>query len=81
MTGTGRLEDAATLVVPSPVLACVDGREPGVSGFPEEGRTSYTLVLDVATDRLFDNLGVAWHEEQHRRTGRTRRRNAKWGRR
>ena len=61
MTGTGRLVDAATLVVPSPVLACVDGREPGVSGFPEEGRTSYTLVLDLATDRLFDNLGVAWH--------------------
>ena len=61
MTGTGRLEDAATLVMPSPVLACIDGREPGVSGFPEEGRTGYTLVLDVATDRLFDNLGVAWH--------------------
>jgi hypothetical protein len=61
MTGTGRLEDATTLVVPSPVLACVDGREPGVSGFPEEGRTSYTLVLDPATDRLFDNVGVAWH--------------------
>jgi hypothetical protein len=61
MTGTGRFEDATTLVVPSPVLACVDGREPGVSGFPEEGRTSYTLVLDLDTDRLFDNLGVAWH--------------------
>jgi hypothetical protein len=65
LTGTGRLEDATTLVVPSPVLACVgvDGREkPGFSGFPEEkGRTSYTLVLDLATDRLFDNLGVAWH--------------------
>jgi hypothetical protein len=65
MTGTGRLVDATTLVVPSPVLACVgvDGREkPGFSGFPEErGRTSYTLVLDPATDRLFDNLGVAWH--------------------
>ena len=65
LTGTGRLEDATTLVVPSPVLACVgvDGREkPGFSGFPEEqGRTSYTLVLDPATDRLFDNLGVAWH--------------------
>ena len=61
MTGTGRLENATTLVVPSPVLACVDGREPGVSGFPEEGRTSYTLVLDLATVRLFDNLGVAWH--------------------
>ena len=61
MTGTGRLESASTLVMPSPVLACADGREPGVSGFPEEGRTGYTLVLDLATDRLFDNLGVAWH--------------------
>jgi hypothetical protein len=65
LTGTGRLEGPTTLVVPSPVLACVgvDGREkPGFAGFPEErGRTSYTLVLDPATDRLFDNLGVAWH--------------------
>ncbi len=61
MTGTGRLEGASTLVVPSPALACVDGREPGVSGFPEEGRSGYTLVGDLATDRLFDNLGVAWH--------------------
>jgi hypothetical protein len=65
LTGTGRLEGPTTLVVPFPVLACVgvDGREkPGFSGFPEErGRTSYTLVLDPATDRLFDNLGVAWH--------------------
>ena len=65
LTGTGRLEGPTTLVVPSPVLACVgvDGREkPGFSGFPEErGRTSYTLVLDLATGRLFDNLGVAWH--------------------
>ena len=65
LTGTGRLEGPTTLVVPSPVLACVgvDGREkPGFSGFPEErGRTSYTLVLDPATDRLFDNVGVAWH--------------------
>ena len=62
MTGTGRLEDATTLVVPSPVLACDEGQQPGATGFPEEqGGTSYTLVLDFATDRLFDNLGVAWH--------------------
>jgi hypothetical protein len=63
MTGTGRLEDATTLVVHSPVLACVDGRDPAGSGgyLEEEGGTSYTLVLDLATDRLFDNLGVAWH--------------------
>ena len=64
--GRGRLEDATTLVVPSPVLACVgvNGREKPAEhfGYPEEkGGTSYTLVLDLGTDRLFDNLGVAWH--------------------
>src|SRR5512134_2055128 len=57
MTGTGRLEDPTTLMIPSPVLTCVNGREPGVSGFPEEGRTGYTLVLDPSTGRLFDDLG------------------------
>jgi hypothetical protein len=62
LTGMGRLEDATTLVVLSPVLACADGREPADTGFAEEeGGTSYTLVLDLATGRLFDNLGVAWH--------------------
>ncbi|HZB78529.1 MAG TPA: hypothetical protein VE522_01615 [Actinomycetota bacterium] len=66
MMGRGRLEDATTLVVPSPVLACVgvNGREKPAEhfGYPEEkGGTSYTLVLDLGTDRLFDNLGVAWH--------------------
>jgi hypothetical protein len=62
LTGTGRLEDSTTLVVPSPILACADGREPIDTGFPEEeGGISYTLVLDLATDRLFDDLGVAWH--------------------
>lgn len=62
LTGTGRLEDATTLVVPSPVLACADGREPIDTGLAEEeDGTSYTLVLDLATDRLFDNVGVAWH--------------------
>lgn len=62
MTGAGRVEDAATLVVPSPVLTCADDVEPTLSwGYSEEGRPGYTLVLDQATDRLFDNLGVAWH--------------------
>jgi hypothetical protein len=64
MTGTGRLEDPTTLVVPSPVLACDDGsdiRDDGV--FPElKGElNNYTLVLDPATDRLYDNLGVVWN--------------------
>src|SRR5918996_2991229 len=50
LTGTGRLEDVTTLVVPSPVLACADGREPADTGFAEEeGGTSYTLVLALAT--------------------------------
>jgi hypothetical protein len=62
MTGAGQVEDATTLVVPSPVLTCADDREPTLSwGYSEEGRPGYTLVLDRATDRLFDNLGVAWH--------------------
>jgi hypothetical protein len=56
MTGTGRLEDPTTLVVPSPVLACVDGRDPA-----GDGPSSYTLVLDLATDRIYDNLGVVWN--------------------
>jgi hypothetical protein len=63
LTGTGRLEDATTLVVPSPILACADGRGALIDvGFAEEeGRTPYTLVLDLPSDRLFDSLGVAWH--------------------
>jgi hypothetical protein len=64
MTGTGRLEDPTTLVVPSPVLSCDDGsdiRDDGV--FPElKGElNNYTLVLDPATDRLYDSLGAVWN--------------------
>ncbi len=62
MTGTGRLEDQTTLVVPSPVLACDDGSEPHIPANEEEGLSSYTLVLDPATDRLYDNLGVVWNQ-------------------
>jgi hypothetical protein len=61
LTGTGRLLDATTLVVPSfQVCPSGDALDVGPSTV-EERATSYTLVLDVATDRLFDNLGVAWH--------------------
>ena len=60
MTGTGRLEDQTTLVVPSPVLACDDGSDPHIPANEEEGLSSYTLVLDLATHRLYDNLGVVW---------------------
>jgi hypothetical protein len=62
MTGTGRLEDATTLVVPSPVVACADGSDlhgEGPSRLQEAD--SYRLILDTATDRLYDNLGVVWN--------------------
>jgi hypothetical protein len=62
MTGTGRLEDQTTLVVPSPVLACDDGSDPDIPTNEEEGLSSYTLVLDPATDRLYDNLGLVWNQ-------------------
>jgi hypothetical protein len=62
MTGTGRLEDQTTLVVPSPVLACDDGSNPHIPANEEEGLSSYTLVLDPATDRLYDNLGAVWNQ-------------------
>jgi Tol biopolymer transport system component len=64
MTGTGRLEDPTTLVVPSPTLTCVDGSDPvddDMTYHDEEEVTGYTLVLDLATDRLYDSLGVVWN--------------------
>jgi hypothetical protein len=59
MTGTGRLEDPTTLVVPSPLVACVDGGHHG--GGQQLPAGSYRLVLDLATDRLYDNFGVVWN--------------------
>jgi len=62
MTGTGRLEDPTTLVVPSPVVACADGSDPHGEGPSRlEEADSYRLVLDTATDRLYDSLGVVWN--------------------
>jgi hypothetical protein len=62
MTGTGRLEDPTTLVVPSPVVACADGSDPHGEGPSRlEEADSYRLILDTATDRLYDNLGVVWN--------------------
>ncbi len=58
MTGTGRLEDPTTLVV-APHLTCVEGSVEG--GDRVEVLDGYTLVLDPATDRLYDNLGVVWN--------------------
>jgi hypothetical protein len=61
-TGTGRLEDAATLVVPSPILECADGSAPGGvdPSSIAEATSSYTFVLDLPTDRLYDNREEAW---------------------
>jgi hypothetical protein len=59
MTGTGRLENPTTLVVSSPVLACVGGPAGDAPRLKEAG-SNYTLVLDPATDRLYDTLGVVW---------------------
>jgi hypothetical protein len=62
LTGTGRLENPTTLVVPSPVVACADGGDPVGDGPSRlEEADSYTLILDPATDRLYDNLGVVWN--------------------
>ena len=61
MTGTGRLEDPTTLVVPSPVLACGDGSGPAGDWPFREADKTYTLVLDLATNRLYDSLGVVWN--------------------
>jgi hypothetical protein len=58
MTGTGRLEDPATLVVPAPDLVCADGSDPADP--TAEDLTDYTLVLEAATERLFDSRGVVW---------------------
>src|SRR6185295_13243379 len=59
MTGSGRLEDPTTLVVPSPDLTCVDGNVG--SSDRVDTYDGYTLVLDLATDRLYDSLGVVWN--------------------
>lgn len=59
MTGTGRLEDPTTLVVPSPDLQCVNGSVE--SSDRVDTFDGYTLVLDLATHRLYDSLGVVWN--------------------
>jgi len=64
MTGTGRLEDPTTLVVPSLVPVCLDGsdiRDAGIFPGLNEELNNFTLVLDPATDRLYDNLGAVWN--------------------
>ncbi len=62
MTGTGRLDDARRLVIPSPVLTCDDGSEPeALSGPPlEEQLRNMTFVHDPESDSLTDNFEVVW---------------------
>jgi hypothetical protein len=62
MTGAGRLQGAAELLIPSPVLTCDDGSEPeALSGPPlEERLRNLTFVHDPATDFLTDSFGVVW---------------------
>jgi hypothetical protein len=66
MTGTGRLEGATELVIPSPVLTCVDGSEPeALSGPPlEEQLRNLTFVHDPGADTLTDNLGSVWNRRE-----------------
>jgi hypothetical protein len=62
MTGTGRLDGARELVIPSPVFTCDDGSEPKVeSGLPlEEQLRNLTFVHDPDADILTDNSGLVW---------------------
>jgi hypothetical protein len=61
-TGTGRLDGATELVIPSPVLSCDDGSEPKVESGPplEEQLRNLTFVHDPESDTLTDNLGLVW---------------------
>ncbi|MGH2674165.1 MAG: hypothetical protein ACRDKA_04480 [Actinomycetota bacterium] len=62
MTGTGRLDSATELFVPSPVLACDDGSEPAAVSGPalQEQLRNLTFAHDPAADTLTDSFGVVW---------------------
>jgi hypothetical protein len=62
MTGTGRLEGAGELVIPSPVLTCDDGSEPeALSGPPfQEQLRNLTFIHDPQTDALTDDFESVW---------------------
>ncbi len=65
MTGTGRLEGAEKLVIPSPTFTCDDGSEPrALSGPPlADQLRNLTFVHDREADILTDNLGAVWARE------------------
>lgn len=62
MTGTGRLDGARELVIPSPVLTCDDESEPKVESGPplEEVLRNLTFVHDPEADTLTDSFGLVW---------------------
>ena len=59
MTGTGRLDDAGELVIPSPVFTCDDGSEPMVENGPtiEELLHNLTFVHEAHVRPLRERLG------------------------
>ena len=63
MTGTGRLDDPTTFVIPSPAYTCDDESEPkSLSGPPlEEQLRNLTFVHDPQADTLTDSLGAVWN--------------------
>jgi hypothetical protein len=65
MTGTGRIEGGARLVIPAPVYTCDDGSKPEtLSGPPlDEQLRDWTLVLDAQSDTLSDGVGGLWLRE------------------
>jgi hypothetical protein len=62
ITGTGRVDGATVLVIPSPVLTCDDGSEPTVESGPplEELLRNLTFVHDREAETLTDNFDVVW---------------------
>ena len=65
MTGTGRLEGASKLVIPSPVLTCDDGSElESLSPPIADQLRNMTFVYHSSTDALSDNLGLIWERDR-----------------
>jgi hypothetical protein len=65
MTGTGRIENATTLVIPDPSYTCEDGgpaRNP-TGATVNDLLGGWTLSLDAGTDTLTDNVGIVWVRE------------------
>lgn len=62
MTGSGRLDNARKLVIPSPAFSCDDESEPkALSGAPlEQQLRNLTFVHDPETNTLADNFGMVW---------------------